>query len=153
VADMLTGEARSRLMSRIRSKDTVPEMLVRRWLHAHGLRYRLHARNLPGKPDIVLPKYMAIINVRGCFWHQHGCKRGSSPKSNTDYWWPKLQRNVERDWQNSEAFLKLGWREFIVWECQVKKQDRGQTLARLLQLVEARIGYKEGRGGVIPSCP
>ena len=96
MADRISSRQRSRIMSRIKSKNTKPEMIVRKHLHSLGYRFRLHDKNLPGKPDIVLKKYMTAIQVRGCFWHQNGCKFSNSPKSNKSYWLPKLMRNKER---------------------------------------------------------
>jgi DNA mismatch endonuclease (patch repair protein) len=105
-------------MRAIRSRDTKPEMQVRCFLHAAGFRYRLHVRELPGNPDIVLPKYRAAIFVQGCFWHQHsGCANGKAPTSNAAYWGPKLKRTIERDRLAVAALEAQGWRVFIVWEC------------------------------------
>jgi len=121
---------RSALMSRIRSKNTKPEMTVRRLLHARGLRFRLHRRDLPGKPDIVLPRHRLAILVHGCFWHQHaGCRLASKPKSRIEYWTPKLAGNVRRDLEARAALRSLGWRDEIIWECEVRNA----------QAIEARI--------------
>ncbi len=115
-------------MSRIRSKDTSPELAVRRALHAAGLRFRLHDRRLPGTPDVVLRSRAVIVEVRGCFWHRHlGCPRAPAPKSRQDYWLPKLARNAERDQANEQALEAAGWRVMVVWECQLP--DRLQGLA------------------------
>lgn len=108
-------------MSRIRSRDTSPEMIVRRMIHGMGYRYRLHVASLPGKPDIVLPRLKRIIDVRGCFWHRHpGCIDSHVPKSRLDYWAPKLEQNQRRDLVNGRKLRKLGWRVYVVWECQAK---------------------------------
>jgi DNA mismatch endonuclease (patch repair protein) len=117
-------------MSRIGSADTKPEMLVRKFLFSKGFRFRLHSKNLPGKPDIVLKKYRAVIFVNGCFWHNHvGCRYAKIPDSNRDYWLPKLQRNKERDEEERNALLALGWRVLIVWECAIKtKASREKAL-------------------------
>lgn len=118
------GEARSRIMRAIRSKNTAPEMAVRRYLHAAGYRFRLHRSDLPGKPDIVLPKHKAAIFVHGCFWHQHSdpkCRNAQMPRSNTAYWSPKLARNIERDREAAERLQAIGWRVFTVWECETKQ--------------------------------
>lgn len=113
---------RSQLMARIRSKNTKPELVVRRSLHALGLRFRLHRRDLPGKPDIVLPKYRLAIFVHGCFWHQHqNCRLASKPKSRREYWEPKLAGNVARDVTARAALAALGWRVEIIWECESRK--------------------------------
>lgn len=128
---------RSALMSRIRSKDTKPEMAVRQLLHARGLRFRLHRRDLPGKPDILLPRHRLAIFVHGCFWHQHaGCRLASKPKSRIEYWTPKLAGNVRRDQEAQAALRALGWRVEIVWECDARSVDRiesrlGEILATL----------------------
>lgn len=120
MADVFSVAKRSAIMRRIRSKDTKPELAARRLLHASGLRYRLHVSNLPGKPDIVLPKHRAVVCVQGCFWHMHNCRRGRVPSSNTSYWPQKLERNAARDSRNISALEVLGWRVFVIWECDVK---------------------------------
>ena len=120
--DHLTPEKRSHLMSRIRSRDTKPEMTVRRMVHAMGFRYRLHRRDLPGCPDLVLPRHRKVVLVHGCFWHSHaGCRAGRVPASNADFWLPKLRRNTERDAANEEALRCLGWSVLVLWECQTRK--------------------------------
>jgi len=121
-------------MSRIRSRDTSPEMVVRRLVHRMGYRYRLHVSKLPGKPDIVLPRLKRIIDVRGCFWHQHpGCIDSHIPKSRVRYWAPKLQRNQRRDTENTRMMRRLGWRVCVVWECEAKDSKRiSKLLARFL---------------------
>jgi DNA mismatch endonuclease (patch repair protein) len=119
VADVVDKATRSRMMSGIRGKNTLPEMLVRSFLHASGFRYRLHVKDLPGKPDIVLPKYRTVVFVHGCFWHQHpGCRNAVMPKSNRKFWQEKLEGNVERDRRNVAALRKAGWRCLKIWECQ-----------------------------------
>lgn len=112
--------ARSRNMSRIRAKDTKPELLIRRGLHGRGFRFRLHSRNLPGKPDLVLRKYNAVVFVHGCFWHRHECALFKWPKRRHDYWRDKLQTNVRRDAQVASELSKSGWRILHIWECSVK---------------------------------
>lgn len=114
-----TAAARSAMMSRIRSKDTKPEMMVRKALHRLGFRFRLHVRDLPGHPDIVLPKYNTIIQIKGCFWHGHTCRDGRQPKSNREYWVPKLLRNKERDISNERKLRRMGWSVRNLWECRV----------------------------------
>jgi DNA mismatch endonuclease (patch repair protein) len=107
-------------MSRIRSSDTKPEIALRKALHGLGFRFRLHDRRLPGKPDIVLPKHLTVIFVHGCFWHRHpGCKVATTPKTNTDFWIDKFDRNQSRDTRNSEALAAAGWRVIVVWECEL----------------------------------
>ena len=110
-------------MSRIRSGNTSPEKIVRSILHANGFRFRLHRKDLPGKPDIVLPKFQIVVFVNGCFWHQcPNCKSGRLPKSNLPYW-PKLKRNQERDKKNVLELKKLGWRVITIWECQIDEKN------------------------------
>ncbi|MBB3318954.1 DNA mismatch endonuclease (patch repair protein) [Rhizobium sp. BK181] len=118
-----TPEHRSWTMSRVRGKDTAPEMRVRRLLHSLGYRYRLHAKDLPGKPDIVFRGRKKAVFIHGCFWHRHDdptCKLARLPKSNLDFWVPKLERNVERDRIAYETLQGIGWHVFVVWECQLK---------------------------------
>src|SRR5882757_4447378 len=118
MADVHSKETRSYNMSQIRSKDTKPEILVRKFLHKNGFRYRLHVKNLPGKPDIVLPKYKTVIFIHGCFWHGHeGCKYYVVPKSNTSYWRPKIERNIQRDVLAENILKEAGWNIIKVWEC------------------------------------
>lgn len=120
-------------MSKVKSKDTQPEMLVRRFLHQAGFRYRLHTSTLPGSPDIVLAKYRTVVFIHGCFWHQHNvrCGKRITPKENISYWKPKLERTVQRDKNNQLALEKAGWRVLVVWECELKRAVRGATLSRL----------------------
>ena len=122
MADKMTPSQRHYCMSRIRGKATKPELLVRDWLWCHGYRYRLNVKSVPGKPDIVLRKYRTAIFVNGCFWHGHdGCSLYSVPKSNTDFWIAKVQRNRERDQQEYKALHDAGWQVIVIWECQLKK--------------------------------
>lgn len=122
--DRLTKERRSWNMSQIRGKNTKPEVLVRSMLHRMGLRFRIHARGLPGRPDIVLPKYTAVVFVHGCFWHRHrGCKNCTIPTHNRGFWLKKLEGNAKRDVANQHALAQLGWRVIIVWECEVSRAD------------------------------
>ena len=128
--DTISKEVRSRNMSAIRSKNTNPETVVRSLLFALGYRYRLHRKDLPGKPDIILKKHNTVIFVHGCFWHQHKeCKRANIPKSNKKYWIPKLERNAERDKINKRELNKLGWNVITIWECETK--DSGKITAEL----------------------
>lgn len=120
-------------MSRIKSKDTKPEMLVRKFLHANGFRYRLHVKDLPGKPDIVLPKYRTVIFVHGCFWHGHeGCKYYVMPKSNQEFWSTKILGNVNRDKQHAAKLKKEHWRVINIWECELKPIIREKTFHRII---------------------
>lgn len=126
--DDKTPEQRSINMSHIRSINTKPEEVVRKYLFAKGFRYRKNDTRYPGKPDLVLPKYHTIIFINGCFWHHHGCSRSSLPKSNQDYWIPKIQRNVERDQQNIKALEDAGWQVIVIWECELKKKRLEETM-------------------------
>ena len=127
--DTLTPEHRSWVMSRIRSKDTKPEKLVRSWLHRRGFRFRLHVSSLPGHPDIVLPRYHALIEVRGCFWHRHpGCKTATTPSSHKRFWKDKFRRNVARDLLHEQQWRELGWEVIVVWECELAPRRREATL-------------------------
>ena len=122
-------------MRRIRSRDTSPEMTVRKMVHAMGYRYRLYVEALPGKPDLVFSRRKRIIDVRGCFWHQHpGCIDSHIPKSRIEYWGPKLARNQQRDLANKNALRKLGWRLMVVWECEIKNPKK--LAARLKRFLE-----------------
>ena len=120
MADVLTPEQRRLNMSRIRGTNTKPEKLLRSALHAEGLRFRLHRKDLPGRPDIVLPKYRAVIFVHGCFWHSHGCKYSVMPKTNREFWSKKLEKNKHRDEKCYSLLQSNGWRVLVVWECTIK---------------------------------
>lgn len=120
--DPLTPSERSERMSRIRNTDTKPEMIVRRLVHGMGYRYRLHARDLPGKPDLVFRLRKRIIFVHGCFWHQHGCRQYRQPLTKRSFWEPKLTRNKERDAKVQRELRRQGWGTMVIWECQVKKE-------------------------------
>lgn len=129
-----TPEQRSRTMRAVRSRDTNPELAVRRFLHATGLRYRLHDKRLPGSPDLVFPKRHTVVFVHGCFWHQHpNCPAASSPQSNIDYWSRKLSGNVERDERNRVALEALGWKVLVIWECEVRNQYALDRLAMAIR--------------------
>ena len=131
MADTKTPAERSENMSRIRSTNTKPEEIVRKYLFSHGFRYRKNDKRYPGKPDIVLPKYHTIIFVNGCFWHMHGCSRSRLPRSNKEYWEPKLERNVKRDTENQHKLEADGWKVIVVWECELKKRMAEERLSRL----------------------
>ena len=131
MVDILTPAERSERMARIRSRDTKPEVRLRKALHRLGLRFRLHGKRLPGKPDIVLPKYRTAIFVHGCFWHRHaGCKVATTPKSNTDFWIEKFDRNVARDAASVERLQADGWRVIIAWECELRTEAMAAGKAR-----------------------
>lgn len=133
MADTHTKEIRSMNMSHIRSTNSKPEEVVRKYLFSQGFRYRKNDKRLPGKPDIVLPKYKAVIFVNGCFWHKHDCTRFVWPASNQEYWIPKILRNAERDKENYQILENSGWRVLVVWECELKKKVRDDTLKKLCQ--------------------
>jgi DNA mismatch endonuclease (patch repair protein) len=121
--DRISKPERSALMAKVRTKNTAPEVLVRRLLHRAGFRFRCHYRNLPGSPDIILPKYRAIIFVHGCFWHGHKCKRGALPSSNKQFWEKKISRNRARDLKNLRALRRMGYHVTIVWACRLQKPE------------------------------
>lgn len=130
--DVVDVATRSRMMSGIRSKDTRPEMIVRRYLHSRGFRYRLHMRKLPGSPDLVLPKYNVAIFVHGCFWHRHGgCRYATIPSSNVERWRVKFDANTERDARNVSMLHAAGWRVIVVWECELRREPK-ERLDRLV---------------------
>lgn len=131
LADNHSKEIRSMNMSHIRSTNSKPEEIVRKYLFSKGLRYRKNVRTLPGKPDIVLPKYKTIVFVNGCFWHKHDCGRFVMPSSNTEYWEKKINGNVERDKTNIALLEEQGWRVIVIWECQLKKRVQSETLSKL----------------------
>lgn len=129
MADNHTPEVRSYNMSHIRSEETNPEKIVRKFLFSKGFRYRKNDARLPGKPDIYLPKYKTVIFVNGCFWHHHqGCRRFVWPKSNTEYWQKKIAGNVDRDLRNYDALRQMGYHVIVIWECQLKKARQKETL-------------------------
>lgn len=134
MTDRLSSKDRSRVMARVRGKNTTPEMVVRKTLHSLGYRFRLHRKDLPGHPDVVLPTHGAVVFVHGCFWHRHpGCKRATEPATNADFWSKKLAGNVARDAKQVEALDRLGWRVLVVWECETKDlQSLADILTRFL---------------------
>ncbi|MBN2285805.1 MAG: DNA mismatch endonuclease Vsr [Tissierellales bacterium] len=118
--DRISKKHRSWNMSRIRSKNTKPEIIVRSILHRNGYRFRLHKKDLPGKPDIVLPKFNTVVFVHGCFWHRHeNCSDATTPKTSTDFWQKKFEDNVKRDKRNIKALQEAGWKVIIIWECEI----------------------------------
>ena len=119
MADTFDTRKRSSIMRAVKSENTSPELRVRKDLHRAGFHYLLHAKDLPGKPDLVFPRYKTVLFVNGCFWHWHGCPRSRMPKSNTDYWQTKIERNVRRDRNNHARLLKCGWTVLVVWECSI----------------------------------
>lgn len=144
MTDSLSPEERSENMRRIRAVGTKPEMAVRRMVHGMGFRYRLHVPHLPGKPDLVFARLGKIIEVRGCFWHQHGgCIDSRIPQTRRDYWEPKLKRNTERDRANLRKLRKLGYEVLVIWECEVKTRER--LAAKVRRFLERRLDA--GGGG------
>lgn len=136
MTDVVDKATRSRMMSGIRGRNTAPEMIVRRFLHARGFRYRLHVRHLPGRPDMVFPKFQSVVMVHGCFWHQHrGCKDAVMPKSNRRFWKPKLDGNRARDKRNAAALTKSGWRWAVIWECTLR-DGKGRKIPTVLESLE-----------------
>jgi len=129
------SELRSRIMRAVKATDTAPEMAVRSLVHRMGFRFRLHRKDLPGKPDLVFPRFRKVIFVHGCFWHGHHCARGARmPKTNAQYWRGKISRNALRDTANAAALRKLGWRVAVIWECELKTPQRiEQRLAKFLR--------------------
>lgn len=145
--DVVDKKTRSRMMAGIRGKDTKPELDLRRALHQSGLRYRLHVAGLPGRPDIVLPKYSAIVEVHGCFWHRHErCLFCTTPASNTLFWKSKFRETVRRDRRNQEALRKLGWRVAIVWECSVKEAGAEAVAGRIATWLQSDRTFREISG-------
>lgn len=141
--DSLTTEKRSWNMSRIRGKDTRPEKAMRSLLHGEGYRFRLLDKTLPGKPDIVLPKYKAAIFVHGCFWHRHpGCKYAYTPKSRLDFWERKFRENVERDAKSLSLLQQQGWFPIVIWECEIKR-DADAVIRKIDRILQRRIQKRE----------
>jgi DNA mismatch endonuclease (patch repair protein) len=139
LTDVVDRQTRSRMMAGIRGRDTRPELVVRSYLHAAGLRFRLHDRRLPGRPDIVLPRYRVVVLVHGCFWHRHpGCRYATTPASRRDFWMAKLTANVDRDRRDAESLKALGWSVFTIWECQTRDAEQ------LDQLFWRIVGSGEG---------
>ena len=135
MADVHSKQTRSYNMSQIKGKNTKPEMLVRKFLFSKGFRYKLHVNNLPGRPDIVLPKYDTVIFVHGCFWHGHpNCRRATRPQTNTSFWDKKINGNKARDRKNIRLLRKDGWSVLVIWQCQIK--DESKLTKKLLQFAE-----------------
>lgn len=134
MTDIVSPATRSRMMSGIRCKDTLPEIIVRKWLYSRGYRFRLHRKDLPGTPDIVLPKYHAAIFVHGCFWHQHpGCRYAAVPASRTAWWMEKFRQNRERDTHVAKRLEDMSWNVLIIWECEIKNGKFTDILENFLQ--------------------
>ena len=136
MADRLSKRERSKVMSRVRNKDTRPELEVRSLLHRAGYRFRLHASEFPGSPDLVLPRYQTVLFVHGCFWHGHDCPRGGRPTSNTEFWNAKLDGNQKRDREVRQVLEEDGWAVVTVWECELRDPD--SLLTRLTNFLDRR---------------
>jgi len=138
--DTFPKSKRSEIMSKVLSKDTKPEILVRKYLFSKGFRYRKNVDNLPGKPDIVLPKYKTIIFIHGCFWHGHkNCEAAKLPASNVDYWTKKISSNIKRDFKIKKKLKLLGWNVFVIWECELKKENKKKKLSMLVNRLNKKI--------------
>ncbi|MGO7035105.1 very short patch repair endonuclease [Rhizobium ruizarguesonis] len=151
MADIVTPEVRSRMMAGIRGKNTKPELTLRRGLHAAGFRFRLHDRTLPGKPDIVFPKYRAVLFAHGCFWHGHDCHLFKWPSSRPDFWRAKIHRNREVDALASAALHTAGWRQGVIWECALKGKARlpiETVLSECATWLQCDLPFFEIRGSV-----
>ena len=133
--DVFDPEKRHEIMQSVKTKNTAPEIKLRSLLHRNGFRFRVNRRDLPGKPDIVLPKYKAVIFVHGCFWHGHDCRRGQRPQTNIDFWNQKINKNMDRDKNDISLLKKLGWRVLVVWECEIKKKNEEVLLTRLKEFL------------------
>lgn len=136
MTDTFTKSERSRIMAAVKSKDTTPELLVRRLVHSLGYRYRLHVRSLPGTPDLVFPRLRKIINVNGCFWHMHGCARCRVPSSRRNYWMAKLRRNAARDRRTQRELRRAGWRVMVLWECHISAARQERLRAKIVTFLE-----------------
>lgn len=132
MVDTFSRAERSRIMAAVKSKDTTPELLIRRLVHSFGYRYRLHVRSLPGTPDLVFPRLRKIIEVNGCFWHMHNCGRCRIPSSRRDYWIAKIERNAARDKRTRRELRKLGWEVLVIWECQIQPSRKDRLRRRII---------------------
>lgn len=141
MVDRVDKQTRGRIMAQVHSKDTKPELTLRKALFKFGLRYRLHVRHLPGKPDLSFPRYRAVVFINGCFWHWHGCKNSRLPSDNAAYWNAKIDRNRQRDKENYEQLLGSGWRVLIVWECALVKTKLDNTISRVRTWIDSDSKY------------
>lgn len=136
MSDVLTREQRHRCMSSVKSKNTKPEIMVRKFLFSNGYRYRINRKDLPGKPDIVLPKYKTVVFINGCFWHGHeNCKYATIPESNHEFWLAKINGNIECDRLTREKLSQMGWNIIDIWQCQLKSREKETTLNNLLSIL------------------
>lgn len=153
MTDVVDPATRSRIMAGIRGKDTAPELVLRRALHGAGFRFRLHAKELPGRPDLVLPRWRASVQVHGCFWHRHrNCQYATSPATRPEFWTAKFAGNVERDARNHAALRALGWRVATVWECALSRDRLAGSVTALTEWIrngedEIEVGFVEASGG------
>lgn len=158
MADNVDRPTRSRMMAAVRSQDTGPEVAIRKALHARGLRYRTNVRNLPGRPDIVLPKYRAAIFVHGCFWHRHDCSLFRLPATRREFWAKKLERNRARDAEVRQALSKIGWRCLTIWECALRGSEKREFSALVDEVAcwiiagETAYELRGGGGNVARNC-
>lgn len=137
MSDIFSKSKRSYIMSHISGKETKPEILVRKFLFAHGFRFRKNVKDLSGKPDIVLPKYQTVIFIHGCFWHGHTCKRGTLPATNVEFWETKIGGNIERDKRDIAELEKQGWKVIVIWQCEIKNAGlQNERLIRLLSEIK-----------------
>lgn len=144
MVDVVDKQTRSRMMAGIKGANTKPEMLLRKALHARGFRYKLHDRKLPGRPDIVLPRWRVAIQVHGCFWHRHpGCPKTTTPGTNSGFWEVKFAANVARDTTNVDALLAMGWRVLIVWECAIGRSLKGEIVDEVTDFVTSRCDIRK----------
>lgn len=156
MTDVVDKQTRSRMMAGIKGKDTKPELLLRRALHARGLRYRLHAKQLPGRPDIIFPKYRAVVLVHGCFWHRHtGCRYATTPATRPDFWQAKFSANIVRDRAVSIKLRRAGWRVATVWECGFKRSEHiGVVVSLIVSWLDSAVSEIEiGEEGEITDKP
>ncbi len=142
MADTFTKKERSRIMAAVKSKDTAPELFVRRLVHSLGYRYRLHVCSLPGTPDLVFPRRRKIINVNGCFWHMHGCARCRIPTSRRGYWTAKMQRNAARDKRTKQELHKSGWKVMVVWECQIDPAHEDRLRKKIIAFLDKEVNNR-----------
>ena len=136
MVDVVKPEVRSRMMSRIRGRNTRPELVLRKALHRDGFRFRLNVKGLPGSPDIVLPKWKTVLFVHGCYWHRHhGCPKATTPSSNVEFWTDKFRQNVERDARNIHDLLEAGWRVGVVWECAIGREPSRSLIKKVQEFI------------------
>ncbi|MBM0141528.1 very short patch repair endonuclease [Pseudomonas cannabina] len=143
MTDVVDSATRSRMMAGIQAKNTSPELLIRKALHARGFRFRIHVKHLPGKPDLVLPKYSAVIFIHGCFWHGHDCRYFKVPKTRPEFWLDKIGRNQARDLVQTEASLAAGWRVLVVWECAVRAMKKQKSTLLIDQVSDWLVNGSE----------